>query len=64
MPATPQFPIQELEQIESAIQASQRWIATLQVRRALLTAKLDRLTRPQPVPISAPLAGVNYRGGG
>ena len=63
----PQFPIQELEQIESAILASQRWIATLQVRRALLTAELDRLTRPQPAPTSAPQKtmigpGLEYRG--
>ena len=52
--AQPQFPIQELEQIESAIQASQRWIATLQGRRDLLTAELDRLTRPQPAPTRSP----------
>ena len=49
--AQPQFPIQELEQIESAIQTSQRWIATLQGRRDVLTAELDRLTRPLPAPI-------------
>lgn len=29
----PAFPIGELEQIESAIQASQTWLATLQQRR-------------------------------
>lgn len=52
--AQPQFPIQELEQIESAIQTSQRWIATLQGRRDVLTAELDRLTRPLPAPTRAP----------
>lgn len=29
----PQFPIQVLDQIEVAIQASQRWLTTLQGRR-------------------------------
>jgi len=47
----PHFPMQELEQIESAIQASQRWLATLQGRRETLTAELDRITRPQAAPV-------------
>ena len=43
----PQFPIQELEQIESAIHISQQWIVTLQRRHEALTAELERVTRPQ-----------------
>jgi len=65
--AQPQFPIQELEQIESAIQTSQRWIATLQGRRDVLTAELDRLTRPLPAAARAPQQrtigpGLEFRG--
>jgi len=65
--AQPQFPIQELEQIESAIQTSQRWIATLQGRRDVLTAELDRLTRPLPAAARAPqqstiVPGLEFRG--
>ena len=45
-----QFPIHELEQIDSAIQASQQWLATLKARRDALTEELERITRPpQPV---------------
>ena len=63
----PQFPIQELEQIESAIQASQQWIATLQGRREALTAELERITRPLPTVVAkAPIKtigpGLEYRG--
>ncbi len=47
----PQFPIQELEQIEAAIQTSQRWLTTLQGRRDALTAELEKITRPQATPI-------------
>ena len=46
----PQFPIQELEQIEAAIRASQQWLSTLQVRREALTAELEEITRPPVVP--------------
>jgi hypothetical protein len=46
----PQFPIQELEQVEEAIQASQRWLTTLQGRREALTAELEKITRPQVTP--------------
>lgn len=64
--AQPQFPMQELEQIESAIQASRQWIATLECRRETLTAELDRITRPQPVIPGAPKKtigpGLEYRG--
>lgn len=62
----PAFPLQELEQIESAIEASQTWLATLQRRRDALTSELERITRPQPA--SAKLAmktigpGLEYRG--
>ncbi len=44
-----QFPIQELEQVESAIQASQQWLATLEGRRNTLTAELELITRPRPL---------------
>jgi len=64
--AQPQFPMQELEQIESVIQASRQWIATLEGRRETLTAELDRITRPQPVIPKAPMKtigpGLEYRG--
>ncbi len=43
------FPLKELEQIESAIQASQTWLATLKQRRDSLTSELDRITRPETV---------------
>jgi hypothetical protein len=46
----PQFPIQELEQIEAALQASQQWVTTLQGRRDKLTAELEKITRPQVAP--------------
>jgi hypothetical protein len=48
-PNAQQFPMHELEQIESAIQASRHWIAALEGRRETLTAELERLTRPQPI---------------
>lgn len=61
-----QFPIQELEQIESAIRASQDWLATLTARREKLTADLERITRPQPTTLSEPVQtigpGLEYRG--
>ncbi len=61
------FPMHELEQIESAIFASQDWIATLQRRREALTNELDRLTRPQQLSASTPPIktigpGLEYRG--
>ena len=46
----PQFPIQELEQIEAAIQASQQWLRTLQGRRETLTAELEKITRAPVAP--------------
>ena len=42
------FPLQELEQIERAIAAAQNCVATLQLRRELLTSELERITRPAP----------------
>ena len=58
--------MRELEQVESAIQASRQWIATLEVRRDALTAELDRITRPQRVLPKPPLKtigpGFEYRG--
>jgi hypothetical protein len=63
----PQFPIRELEQIESAIHASENWLATLQGRHEALTAELERITRPQPMPSAKPVMktigpGLEYRG--
>ena len=62
----PQFAIQELEQIESAIQASKQWLATLQGRRETLTAELERITRPQPLVTKVPMKtigpGLEYQG--
>lgn len=61
----PAFPIRELEQIESAIQASQTWLATLQQRRDALTSELERITRPQPAlpkPAKTIGPGLEYRG--
>lgn len=61
-----QFLMQELEQIESAIQASQKWFATLEGRREALTAELEHITRPQPVsprvPVKTIRHGFEYRG--
>jgi len=54
----PQFPIQELEQIEAAIQASQRWLSTLQGRREALTAELEKITRPQEAPIKTAMKAI------
>lgn len=63
----PAFPIRELEQIESAIQASQTWLATLQQRRDTLTSELERIARPLVMPAKPrPKAigpGLEYRGG-
>jgi hypothetical protein len=63
---SPQFPMQELEQIESIIQALSQWFTTLEGRRAVLLAQLDYLTRPQPVPprlvTKTTRRGFEYRG--
>jgi hypothetical protein len=62
----PELSIQELEQIEAAIHASQRWLSTLQGRCETLTAELERLTRPQMAPIKPAMKligpGVDYLG--
>ena len=42
----PQFPIEELEEIDAVINASERLIATLQRRRETMAADLERITRP------------------
>lgn len=59
-----QFPMQELEQIESVIEALRQCLATLENRRETLT--LERVTRPQPVIAKAPIKmigpGLEYRG--
>jgi hypothetical protein len=61
----PAFSIRELEQIESAIQASQTWLAALHQRRDALTSELERITRPQPArtkPARTIGPGLEYRG--
>lgn len=60
------FPLHELEQIETAINASQALLITLQSRQALLLSELDLLTRP-PFASQKPLMrwispGVEYKG--
>lgn len=60
-----QFPIQELEQIDSAIQASQEWLSTLMGRRDALTAELERITRPQVTSNATVMTigpGLEYKG--
>lgn len=60
------FSLEELEQIESAISASQHWLATLHERREALTAELERITRPLPIVVMAPVRkigpGFEYSG--
>ena len=62
----PQFPIQELEQIEAAIQASQQWLRTLQGRRETLTAELEKITRAPVAPTKPAMKtivpGLDYLG--
>lgn len=64
--AQPQFQLQELEQIESAMQASLRWLETLHGRREALTVELERFTRPQNSASKSSTTmigpGVEYRG--
>ncbi|SEO24657.1 hypothetical protein SAMN05216404_11526 [Nitrosospira multiformis] len=61
-----QFLMQELKQVESAIQASQKWFATLEGRREAMTAELEHITRLQPVSTQIPVKtirlGFEYRG--
>jgi hypothetical protein len=62
-----QFPIEELESIESIIVKSRQWLETLEHRRSMLTSELDRITSPAPkldVPTHAkPLGmGLMYKG--
>lgn len=43
-------PLDELEEVDSAIQSAARWMETLERRRESLFAELDKLTRPaQPI---------------
>ncbi|HPB21070.1 MAG TPA: hypothetical protein PLL48_02000 [Novosphingobium sp.] len=56
------FPLQELEQIERAIAAAQDCVATLQLRRELLTSELERITRPAPTTPRVVGPGFRYRG--
>ena len=61
-PSPQAFPLQELEQIERAIAAAQDCVATLQLRRELLTGELDRITRPAPPAPKIIGPGFGYRG--
>lgn len=60
------FPITELEEIESAIQSSAQWLATLHIRREKLMSELEQITRPDTPPLQAvrPFRGpgFEYRG--
>ena len=60
------FPITELEEIESAIQSSAQWLATLRTRREKLMSELEQITRPETPPLQAvrPFRGpgFEYRG--
>lgn len=60
------FPIKELEEIESAIQTSARWLATLQSRREKLMSDLEKITRPEEPTLQAVRSfrgpGFEYRG--
>ena len=64
--AARQFPLQELEQIETAIEASERLLATLHGRHEALIEELDHLTRPQVAPAVPKRQtigpGLEYRG--
>lgn len=62
-----QFPIEELEKIESIIATSRQWLDSLEPRRSMLTSELERVTRPvsqlAAVPAPKPLGmGMMYRG--
>lgn len=59
------FPLPELEQIEAAIVTARNWLTTLQTRREVLTAELDRITEPAPALAVAPRTmgpGFGHRG--
>ena len=59
------FPLQELEQIETAIEASERLLVTLHGRHETLLSELDSLTRPETVATRARKTvgpGFEYRG--
>ena len=62
----PQFPMQELEQIEFAIQASKQLLSTLEGRQKKLTEELELITRPRTLAIKSLLKtvgpGFEYRG--
>ncbi len=64
MPATTVqgFPLQELEQLERTIAATQDCVAALQLRRELLTNELERITRPALPSLKIIGPGVLYRG--
>lgn len=61
-----QFPITELDEIESAIRSSAQWLATLHRRRENLMCELDQITRPEKPVIQAVRSfrgpGFEYRG--
>jgi hypothetical protein len=43
-----QFPVEELESIESIIVKSRQWLEQLEHRRSMLTSELERITSPAP----------------
>jgi hypothetical protein len=62
-----QFPIRELEQIESAIRTSMQWLTILEDRHSVLIKELDALTRPQSLSPKSQVRtthnpGYEYRG--
>ena len=60
------MPIQELEQVEAAIEISQHWLNTLQGRREALMSELEMLTRPTVAPVKPTMKtigpGLEYSG--
>lgn len=62
-PAALQFPLQELEQIESTIHAMTDLLTTLQDRHNRLISRLDQITSPAPMALQKLVTrGLAYRG--
>jgi hypothetical protein len=61
-----QFPMHELEQIDTLLKALSQWETTLEERRTFLFAELDRITQPPPAPLRLVTKmirrGFEYRG--
>lgn len=54
------FPMQELEEVESAIKASRQWLSSLETRRDRLMDELDQLTKPSNSHTKLPTIGPGY----